>query len=386
MRRQNKFEKSSLTNESTNNEHVCCCQQWLFYMPTLYASLTMRNLILLNILLMSVLAEIVNGAPFVTEFTAANSIQFPLKSVSRINARRISLNKFCDDLCQLRGGESVVDSTDAGLVIKDSTESEAKTEKFVYTLNQLGDGHEDEPFVPRRFIRMQKGNLDKAIAAYNATALWRAAHGVDSILSKPHPGYDVFKKVLPHFFCGPDCTGHVVFCQCFGQMKVDLLEANNLTRQDLLMHYVYSLEYCWNLLEKRPDQTMTSILDGKDLSLRTVQKLFAFINEFVSMMSHHYPQRSYKTLIINAPAWAGTMYKLVSPLLRESTRSKISILNRGKEQDAVLKEILGDAIPSELSDIGTQKGCESTYEQQMRAFVMARLEEAGVEMQAVKQL
>lgn len=353
-------------------------------MPTLYAPLRMKILIPLNVLLMSVFADFVNGATFVTELTAVNSIKFPPKSVNRINVRTIALSHLCDELCLFRGGESIFESTD--MIKDDSTESAAKTEKFVYTLHRPGDGHEDEPFIPKRFIRMQKGNLEKAIAAYNATSLWRAAHDVDSILSKPHPGYDVFKRVIPHFFCGPDCAGHVVFCQCFGKMKVDLLEANNLTRQDLLMHYVYILEYCWNLLESRPDQTMTSILDAKDLSLRTVQKLLTFIIEFISMMSQHYPQRSHRTLLINAPLWAGAIYKLVFPLLRESTRSKISILNRGKEQDSVLKEIFGVTIPSELSESGTQKGCESAYEQQMRAFVMARLEEAGMEMQAVKEL
>ena len=340
--------------------------------------MAMRKSLLLNALFWTIARKAVDAAPFVLELKT---------SVSQLqrygsDTRNFRQGRRCSDLSQIRGGDSGVGIIESVAEVKEHAQQTAS--KFNFALNQPGDGHEEEPFIPRRFIRMQKGNVDKAKAAYNATLSWRATNDVDSILGKPHPTFDVFKKVLPNFFCGPDTTGHVIFCQRPGFLRMELLTPNNVTEQGLILHYVYILEYCWNLLESRPDHTMTSILDGKDLKLVTVRKLFTFINEFVSMMSHHYPQRSYKTLIINAPSWAGMIYKLISPLLRESTRNKISILNGGTRQEKVLKEILGE-VPSELSESGTYKGCNSAFEQEMRAFVVARLQEGGMEMQIVRE-
>jgi hypothetical protein len=59
-------------------------------------------------------------------------------------------------------------------------------------------------------------------------------------------------------------------------------------------------------------------------------------------MDAHFPQRSHRTFLINAPKWFGALYKLCSPLLRESTKEKIQILSKGKEQDEVLKHLLQD--------------------------------------------
>lgn len=338
----------------------------------------MRKFLLLNAILWTIPLQATDAAPFILKYKTRASQRQRCCSTSG-NFRQA---RRCSVLSQLRGGDSSVGVIES--VAEEKENVHQPVSKIHFSLNQPGDGHEEEPFIPRRFLRMQKGNLDKAKAAYNATLSWRASNDVDLILSKPHPTFDVFKKVLPNFFCGPDTTGHVIFCQRPGFLRMELLTPNNVTEQGLILHYVYILEYCWNLLDPRPDHTMTSILDGKDLKLVTVRKLFSFINEFVSMMSHHYPQRSYKTLIINAPSWAGMIYKLISPLLRESTRNKISILNGGTKQEEVLKEILGE-VPSELSELGTYRGCDSVFEQEMRAFVVARLQEGGMEMQSVRE-
>ena len=85
---------------------------------------------------------------------------------------------------------------------------------------------------------------------------------------------------------------------------------------------------------------MTSVIDltGLEFSiLRRHRKLVSFVKQFVSMMSTHYPQRSYKTLILNAPAWFGMLYKFIAPMLRESTKEKVQILSNGPQQVEVLR-------------------------------------------------
>jgi hypothetical protein len=88
---------------------------------------------------------------------------------------------------------------------------------------------------------------------------------------------------------------------------------------------------------------MTSIIDLQGLNFKYLRQkeIVNFMKEFVKTMDHHYPQRANKTLIINAPKWFHVLYKIISPLLRESTKSKIEIYTRSKRQDHALKTLLG---------------------------------------------
>lgn len=89
---------------------------------------------------------------------------------------------------------------------------------------------------------------------------------------------------------------------------------------------------------------MTSILDLQGLNLGIVRQtdLIHFMKEFVKTMDAHFPQRSNKMLIVNAPKWFNVIYKIVSPLLRETTKAKIEIHANGKRQDKALHARLGD--------------------------------------------
>ena len=91
---------------------------------------------------------------------------------------------------------------------------------------------------------------------------WRRENSVDTILSRPHPLLGRVQGNVSALFLLPAISGgHVVFVQRPGLIDFELGYGNNLTMEELLDHYVYSLEYCWNLLEPRPDQTMTNVVD-----------------------------------------------------------------------------------------------------------------------------
>eukprot|EP00551_Chaetoceros_affinis_P020242 CAMPEP_0203727446 /NCGR_PEP_ID=MMETSP0092-20131115/11122_1 /ASSEMBLY_ACC=CAM_ASM_001090 /TAXON_ID=426623 /ORGANISM="Chaetoceros affinis, Strain CCMP159" /LENGTH=89 /DNA_ID=CAMNT_0050609105 /DNA_START=104 /DNA_END=373 /DNA_ORIENTATION=- len=88
------------------------------------------------------------------------------------------------------------------------------------------------------------------------------------------------------------------------------------------------------------------------------------------------------------------VYKMVKPLLRESTKKKITILNGGKKQDDLLIQILGrDAVPKELLEdpksIGDREdsdGAMSKIEEDLRSFCKDQLERHGVVMQQIVEL
>ena len=130
---------------------------------------------------------------------------------------------------------------------------------------------------------------------------------------------------------------------------------------------------------------MTSIIDcdGVGMDMFYSKQFRSFGKKLVAIMSNHYPTRSYKTLIINAPRWIKLAFNLVKPLMRESTRKKVTILNAGPYQDEILKELLGcgDTLPSYLSsgeNNDTAGGDLSDIEKELRLVASVGLGSSSI--------
>jgi hypothetical protein len=242
---------------------------------------------------------------------------------------------------------------------------------YIFSVFQQNDGSESDPDgIPRRFLKMQNGNREKAKKALETTIEWRQHNNIDSILARPHPKFDICKEVFPHFFCGRDDTNHVILLQRPGLISIPIAKANGLTGEDLLYHYVYEMEYLWQITEmENPDATMTSVIDltGLNVSVLRRAELLRTLQLFCSTMDAHFPLRSHRTLLINAPKWFGAVYKVVSPLLRESTKQKITILSKGKRQDEALENLLSECPLPQGKSI--ESIAASEMELQMRDFV-----------------
>jgi hypothetical protein len=265
--------------------------------------------------------------------------------------------------------ETTVETTTT-LTIEKTEKPDYSTSPYAFSLFQEGDGSQEDPDgIPTRYLKMQGLRRDNAKKALEATLIWREANDIDTILARPNTKFDVCKRVFPHYFCGRDDTNHVILLQRPGLIDLGVAEANGLTGDDLLYHYVYEMEYLWQILEPTPNGTMTSIIDlvGLNFSVLTKRELVNVVQKFCSTMDAHFPQRSHKTLLINSPKWFGAIYKLISPLLRESTKQKISILSKGKAQDEALKNLLSECpidLNEKLEDVPP-----ATMEDDLRDFV-----------------
>jgi len=298
-----------------------------------------------------------------------------------------------------RGGASASQVTEEISVTLASPDDEknltiSDIDTLVFPGRKPGDGSESDPDgIPTRFLKMQKGNREKAKIAFDHHLRWRKDHQVDDILKRPHAKFDLCKKIFPVYIPGLDQQNHIVVVQRVGMIDIDYGEKHGVSGDDLLMHYIYMVEYCWNILDPTPDAVMTTVMDLKGVRMKTIRDghIRGFLRKFVSTMSENYPNRSHKTLVINAPAWINTAYTLVKPLLRSSTREKITILNGGKEQDQMLIDILGaEHVPRELlkdpsllrSNDNDKYGVHvsSDIEIQMRELCMASLEKHGEKM------
>jgi hypothetical protein len=253
---------------------------------------------------------------------------------------------------------------------KPQSEIDYSASPYAFPLFQENDGSETDPDgLPNRYLKMQKMDREKARKALDGTIKWREEHDINTVLARPHPKFDVCKRVFPHYFCGRDDTDHVILLQRPGLIDLKIAHANGLAGEDLLDHYVYEMEYLWQILEPTADATMTSIIDltGLNLSVLGKPELLNVVQKFCSTMDAHFPQRSHKTLLINAPKWFGAIYKIISPLLRESTKAKISILSKGKKQDESLRSLLSECpIPE---DTKLEEIPPSSMEEDLRNFV-----------------
>ena len=323
----------------------------------------------------------------------------------------------CLNLMDFRGGS--IDTSKVSVPTIDNIDE--RKPSYNFSLYQPGDGSErDLDRIPQRYLSMLKGNRPAALAALNATLKWRQEHRIDTILQEPHANFDIYKAASVHYFLGRDATGHVVFLQrpaLDSRALFRLAKRNHcLNVPEMILHYAYVMEYLWNVLDpptpcssnNKSDgsiRSVTTIIDltGIDLSILRQRELLGFVKQFVLMTTTHYPQRAYKTLIVNAPPWFQQVYRMIAPLLRENTKAKIEILRRqSQHQVDVLRQVLGDDLmqylPPELlvtdqvyhqvrSIDGNRNHARSVVippmETQFREFVLARLQEAGMEMNSL---
>ncbi|CAJ1955547.1 unnamed protein product [Cylindrotheca closterium] len=288
----------------------------------------------------------------------------------------------------LRGGETANFSTWSDQIPQPFLEKE-------FSVIKTGDGSEEDPDgIPKRYLIAHKDNREKAKAAFEHTLEWRREEQVNTILLEPPANFDLCHQIFPVFLPGRDSEGHLILVQRPGMVRLDIASANDISVDAVLRHYLYIVEYVWNLLDPSPmppGGLMTSIIDCTGVKMDMVYntQFRTFGKELVGIMSNHYPTRSYKTLIINAPKWIKLAFNLVKPLMRESTRKKIVILNSGPDQDKILKELLGgeDSLPyylrssSESSSEDSSSSEEedlSEIEKELRLVASVGLKECAV--------
>lgn len=180
----------------------------------------------------------------------------PHKKNNKINQNNIHSNDYCNasdavasnhlerTICPLdyRGGykdDVAVQEAEVGVLTDERRLDEsAKAKvygKLEFSFFQKGDGSSEDPDgIPTRYLRMQLHRRELAKKAAKATLDWREEHGIDLILKRPHPDYDVAKAVFPHYFITRDVGGHVVFVQRPALLNLKLAEKNGLNNKALL--------------------------------------------------------------------------------------------------------------------------------------------------------
>lgn len=221
--------------------------------------------------------------------------------------------------------------------------------------------------VPSRYLR-GCGEYEEAKRRWLLTLSWRKEFDVDSILSEPQPDFDVIKQYYPHFIHGESKFGQPVYYELLGKINIAKLQEHGIGVHKLLRYYVFITEYIWEVVE--PDEDfgqLVTILDVEGVGVADLMgDALEFMKEASKVIQGHYVERCKKMFIVNAPFFFNMLWRIVSPMLHENTRRKISILGTDKKE--LLEYIDANHLPEAYGGTGSPLGT-SEAEYNLRKFV-----------------
>ncbi|GBG29514.1 Phosphatidylinositol/phosphatidylcholine transfer protein SFH9 [Hondaea fermentalgiana] len=250
-----------------------------------------------------------------------------------------------------------------------------------------GEQGVDENGIPKhpafgRFLAGEKGNTEAAIQRWARTCEWRVEGKIDEILDQPHPRYHVLKKHVPNYYCGRGKTGHPVYIDQPGKVKMKAVRRAGLKLSDLIFHFIYSSEALWSMIEPSEDGRTISILDLNGVSMFDFAgEVVDFVKRTIALSGEHYPERAYRIYVINAPRFFAGVWSVVKPWVDEETRKKIGIFRSiSTFKPVLLEEIDEDVLPEMYGGTNTKPLDQSYEERLLNSHVCRVLIEQGVPM------
>ena len=228
---------------------------------------------------------------------------------------------------------------------------------------------ESEDFVPFRFIRATKGDLEAAKHRWRETLAWRKQMKMNVILQEPHPKVKIIKQYYPHFFHQRGRKNECCYYESPPKMNLEALRKEGLNIDDLLRHYSLCTEYMWTEIEPSEDGKSIYVIDLEGIRLFDFAgEVIDFVKRASAIMAAHYPERSGSIFVINVPTWFSVIWNVVRPLVDEVTQKKITILRVGAEAitKALEEKISIENIPPEYGGKSMPLG----YSAEDREFMM----------------
>uniref|UniRef100_A0A0K2VA77 Uncharacterized protein n=1 Tax=Lepeophtheirus salmonis TaxID=72036 RepID=A0A0K2VA77_LEPSM len=205
---------------------------------------------------------------------------------------------------------------------------ESQLVRLKMCISELLKGKVPSDPVLLRFLRARDFNVEKAREMLSQSLVWRKKHGVDRILSE-YELPEVLQKYFPGGWHYHDKEGRPLFILRLGQ--VDVKGIIKSVGEDGLTKLTLSIcEEGLRLTEEashklnRPISTWCLLLDLEGLNMRHLWRpgMKALLH-LIDICESNYPETLGRVLIIRAPRVFPIMWTLVSPLINDTSRSKI---------------------------------------------------------------
>mmetsp|Transcript_61537 Transcript_61537/g.169102 ORF Transcript_61537/g.169102 Transcript_61537/m.169102 type:complete len:694 (-) Transcript_61537:218-2299(-) len=248
--------------------------------------------------------------------------------------------------------------------------------------------------VPKRWLDMNNGNVALAEEWWAKTMQWRAATDVESVLSRPQPHFDVIKQGYEHFIAGVDKLGHPIYVDVIKSPNVVFreLKSKGVTVDDVIDHMIYLNEWMWRRwlddydgVGTKPDSRayLLKIVDMQSIGMAdTWGDTYDYFQK-LSALNKHYPERMYKTFVINVPSSFSFVWRLVAPMLDPNVREKVKIYKANEFKAPLLELVDADQLPERFG--GTMKVSDEQpmylsmpIEKQLRADALGMAAEGGL--------
>mmetsp|Transcript_15460 Transcript_15460/g.23343 ORF Transcript_15460/g.23343 Transcript_15460/m.23343 type:complete len:297 (-) Transcript_15460:81-971(-) len=174
-----------------------------------------------------------------------------------------------------------------------------------------------------------------------------------SAASIEDPNEEIYTDLCPHALHGFDKSGHPIYWEKTGvishnlkhlktQVDIDTLVARHIRIQTLTeMRQKYSSNKLGHPVEM-------AVIVFDLANVKKMPDLFGInqLRKIAAMDQNYYPERLATLIVINAPSFATSLYKLVSSAIDPKTASKIKIV--GTDYVETLREHMDDSqIPEE---------------------------------------
>jgi hypothetical protein len=186
------------------------------------------------------------------------------------------------------------------------------------------------PPAPPRFVVNNGGDTRAAQKQWEEHLEWREKKQIDNMIHKPWKHFHLLKANYPGNFHGRDKTGTVVYFEQLGKVQIEPLRNAGLTAADLLYHCNFNTEFLWSTaLSPREEDRLVTVLDIGGIGMSVVtSEVISYIQQSGQMLERHYPERSKRVFIVNAPYWFETVWGWIKPVVPKMFIDKIKICSR----------------------------------------------------------
>lgn len=210
-----------------------------------------------------------------------------------------------------------------------------------------------------RFLRARKFKLAPALEMFKKHMEWHAAQNflelvkiqsVSDILNEEQ--MEVYNNHFQCWYQGHDKFGHPVFFQHMG--KFDVSKMTETIPMDLMLKmHIWRNGKFFQQLKAQSLKTGLNIervclvIDVKNWSVTTATPTaYQYLKQIANVDSLNYPERMFKVIVVNAPAFIAVVWKIVSMWLDDTTKDKISIIKSKDEWRPLLRTIIDeDQLP-----------------------------------------
>ncbi len=242
---------------------------------------------------------------------------------------------------------------------------------------------------PQRWLNCEPGDPRLARVRWKFTSKWREEQCIDRILEIPHTKYERMKPIFQNFYFSVDKSGiHPVYIERPAQLEIGNLKKAGLSIGDFIFHYLWITEYIWEVKFQGDENAKTlQILDLKGLSISLVRgKTFEVIKKMIKLFGMHWPERSFKAFIVNAPFWFNSIWGIIRNFLNKRTVEKFRVFSSStdsKFHKELLNYVDAENLPERYGGTNPCKLAESPLELEMKAYAHSVVKKNNMAMEEV---